>query len=290
MMEPFNVATYQIGSFCFELNYSPEINIPSHFQLFQIDTGNSEYSYKLSCEDILPSFPSDTAVCRNDFAVVRDDRGLEMRMLGVKGIPGYYACYRELSEKRAEVTLLRSRLSGLSIDPFFTSMLALERRMLARDNLILHCAFLRLGETAVLFSGPSGIGKSTQAELWRKYRMAEIINGDRALLRQIDKRWYVCGWPVCGSSEICHNESAPIHSIVMLEQGKENRVSKLSPMQAFIQLYGQITVNQWNNEAKAKAVSLLEAIVTEIPVFHLRCDMTEDAVKCLEAALYTCGK
>lgn len=289
-METFSVTIYQIGSFCFELNCSPEINIPNHFQLFQIDMGKPEYSYKLSCEDTLPEFPSDTAVRRNDFAVVKDERGLETRMLGVRGIPGYYACYRELSENSAEVTLLRSRMAGLSIDPFFTSLLALERRMLAKDSLILHCAFWRLGGKAVLFSGPSGIGKSTQAELWRKYRQAEIINGDRALLWRIDKCWHACGWPVCGSSEICHNESAPIHSIVMLDQGKENQVKKLSPMQGFIQLYGQITVNQWNNEAKEKAVSLLEAIVTEIPVFHMRCDMTEDAVNCLETVLYARGE
>ena len=36
---------------------------------------------------------------------------------------------------------------------------------------------------AILFSAPSGTGKSTQADLWQKYvRGVEIINGDRAII------------------------------------------------------------------------------------------------------------
>ncbi|WP_370839368.1 hypothetical protein [Intestinibacter bartlettii] len=34
-------------------------------------------------------------------------------------------------------------------------------------------------DKGILFSAPSGTGKSTQADLWEKYENAEIINGDR---------------------------------------------------------------------------------------------------------------
>ena len=50
--------------------------------------------------------------------------------------------------------------------------------------LVLHSAYIitRQGQ-GILFSGPSGIGKSTQAALWQRYAGAEIVNGDRALVR-----------------------------------------------------------------------------------------------------------
>lgn len=56
--------------------------------------------------------------------------------------------------------------------------------MLAKDAMVLHCSVLKVKSGVILFSGPSGIGKSTQAGLWTKYRKARVINGDRTLLKK----------------------------------------------------------------------------------------------------------
>ena len=73
----------------------------------------------------------------------------------------------------------------------------------------------------ILFSGPSGIGKSTQAGLWTKYRKARVINGDRTLLKKENGRWMSLGWPICGSSEICYNEAYPVKAVIFLGQGND---------------------------------------------------------------------
>ena len=53
-------------------------------------------------------------------------------------------------------------------------------------QLVLHSSYvLTQSGAAVLFSGPSGIGKSTQAALWQQYAGADVINGDRTLLSLI---------------------------------------------------------------------------------------------------------
>lgn len=54
-------------------------------------------------------------------------------------------------------------------------------------QLVLHSSYvLPPNGKAVLFSGPSGIGKSTQAALWQRYAGADVINGDRTLIRTDD--------------------------------------------------------------------------------------------------------
>ena len=68
--------------------------------------------------------------------------------------------------------------------------------MLAKDAMVLHCSVLKVKSGVILFSGPSGIGKSTQAGLWTKYRKARVINGDRTLLKKENGRWMSLGWPI----------------------------------------------------------------------------------------------
>ena len=153
------------------------------------------------------------------------------------------------------------------------------------DELILPVSFALFEADAV----SSKTGKTTQATLWEKHRGSRVINGDRALLDCIDGRWTARGWPVCGSSEVCHNEDTKIRAIVMLSQGKTDTVERLTPFQAFSQIYSQITINRWNREAQQRAMDLIENLITHVPVYHLSCTISEDAVRCLESALYPQG-
>lgn len=277
---------FQIGAFTFYLFYDENISIPEHFLQFErkgcVEPG---YTYHLTITNQLPVLNDKKLARRPDLTVYGTDTG-EARLIGIKGQPAPYALYRELSGQEAEVHLAAEAVDDLRFDPVFTSLFALERQMIRRDSMILHCAYIKYCGTAILFSAPSETGKSTQAGLWEKYRGSETVNGDRALLRKIDGRWTACGWPVCGTSEICHPEDIPIHAVAMLRQGKENYVERLSPVQAFTQLYSQITVNQWNREFVQRTVELIEDFVEHLPVWQLTCDISENAVQCLEAALF----
>ena len=63
--------------------------------------------------------------------------------------------------------------------------------MCIRDS----ASFIRWQGRGILFSAPSGTGKSTQANLWVQHQGAEVINGDRAALRQVGGRWQAFGLP-----------------------------------------------------------------------------------------------
>ena len=280
---------FKIGDFLFRLVCPPEILPPENFLKFAWEEGADqetapEYTYYIEVTDHLPQPEGKVLARRPDLLVFQSETG-ESRLIGVKGTEGYYACYQEVASDKARVLLARDRIQGLHIDPVFTSLLALERRLIARDSLILHCAYMVYQGEAILFSAPSETGKTTQANLWEKYRGSRTVNGDRALLGKRKGRWTAQGWPVCGTSEVCHNEEFPIRAVVMLSQAKENQAQQLPPGRAFPLLYSQITVNKWNMKDHLHAIDLIQELAEGVPVLHLGCTISEEAVECLEKAL-----
>ena len=61
----------------------------------------------------------------------------------------------------------------------------------------LHASVINWKDKGILFSAPSGTGKSTQADLWKKYEGAKVINGDRALIRKRKRRVYGLWFSIC---------------------------------------------------------------------------------------------
>lgn len=106
-------------------------------------------------------------------------------------------------------------------------LMGLETVLLNRNAFLLHSSVVMLEGKAVLFSGPSSAGKSTQARLWQEHLGAEILNGDRCVIMQRPDGFYGGGSPLAGSSSIYRPEQAPIAAIFLLEKGPENTVQQL---------------------------------------------------------------
>ena len=274
---------FTVGSLCFRITLDERIEIPENFLKFRCgDTPN--YTYTIRVDESFPE-PSGKILARREDLIVAQNQWGECRWIGIKGNPHFYAYYEETGPESVEILLRMDLYQRLNCDPVFTSLLALERRQMGLDALVLHCAYIEYKGEAILFSAPSETGKTTQANLWEQYRGARTVNGDRGLIQKVDGRWIVRGWPVCGSSEVCHNEDMPIRAIVMLSQAPEDRVEKLHPAKAFSQIYSQITINRWNRETNLRTMELLEDLIGEVPVYHLACTMNETAVQTLEKAI-----
>ena len=132
----------------------------------------------------------------------------------------------------------------------------------------------------VVISGPSGIGKSTQAALWQRYAGAEIVNGDRALVRP--DTGTVSGVFYAGTSGISRNVTAPLQAVALLEQGSENRITALRPQEAFARLLSQCAYYQRDAASAARMTELAALLVTNVPVRQLTCRADGDAVRTLE--------
>lgn len=152
------------------------------------------------------------------------------------------------------------------------------------EMLILHSSYIvtRDGE-GLLFCGPSGVGKSTQAELWRKYAEAEVINGDRALINTQNGTVY--GILYSGTSKICKNASAPLRAIVLPVQANENRVYKLRPQEKFMRIMNQCAYYTWAQDSAERMTYLVAQLVGIAEIYGMDCRKDEDAVHTLEQYL-----
>ena len=276
---------YQIADFIFGIHMDESLEIPENFKKFAIDTDQKvQVEYFLEIVDELPQLDGKCVSERIDLKVYQKN-GLEYRRMNFMEMEESYGQYEEISQNQAKLYLKRKFVHMINVDTVFVSLFAMEKRMLDNEAMVLHCSVLKVQDGVILFSGPSGIGKSTQAGLWTKYRGARVINGDRTLLKKENGRWMSLGWPICGSSEICCNESYLVKAVVFLGQARENHGMRLRYFDAIKSMISQITVNGWNPPFVEKIWSLAEDFAIEIPVFEYECNMEESAVDMLEKLL-----
>lgn len=172
----------------------------------------------------------------------------------------------------------------MSADRLF-SIIGLHSMLLKQGASVLHASFVEHQGRAILFTAPSQTGKSTQAALWKQYAGAEIINGDRVLVRQHNGVWYAFGYPCCGSSHICVNKAFPIQEAVVLEQGSSNVVSELSAAEKMQALVAATEVYIWDEQEINQAFHIAEALISNVPVCRLSCRPDADAVYTLQKYL-----
>ena len=165
-------------------------------------------------------------------------------------------------------------------------LLAVEEDLLFHDAFILHSSFVAWQGWGILFTAPSGTGKSTQADLWKQYEQADIYNGDRTIIRKKEQGYYGFGSHYAGSSGIYRNASAPIRAIVVLTQAPENRIEPLRGRQAFAPLFRETLMNTWNPAYMEHMTDLILDAVESIPVYHLACRPDADAVKLVKETVF----
>lgn len=163
--------------------------------------------------------------------------------------------------------------------------LGFESILLHRDKLCLHSSCVDTPLGGILFSGVSGIGKSTQAELWCKYRGARQINGDRPILSKEDRGWMAWGSPYAGSSKYHVNDSCSISAIILLKQGSACSLRRLTPAEGFRGVWPGLTIRSWDPSFVDAASLLAIDLVGKLPVFAFSCTPDEGAVDYLDQAL-----
>jgi len=142
----------------------------------------------------------------------------------------------------------------------------------------LHSASILYKDKAWLFAAPTGIGKSTHANLWKEYIHTPILNGDLNLLAFKDGVPVIHGTPWCGTSGICTRETYPVGGIILLRQSDINTVVPLSEDQTVLQVCNRLISPLWTAGQLDCNLTFTEAFTDKIMVRKLLCTRDKEAL------------
>lgn len=278
MMDRF----YRFGGVEFQITMPEEIfyREERHLAPFAVNDVRNPHVFRFELVDTMPEPEGKLFVKMPTFSVY-EHNGLNVRWFGSNN-----ARIRVVNDGMDHAVLVergpyRQYVSAKAV----LECISMEH-LLARENgFIFHCSYIDRGGKAILFTAPSETGKSTQAELWKQYRGAEIINGDRAAVRLAGDTLLAEGIPFAGSSVYCNKKSLPLEAVVYLAQAKETTIRPLRGYEAFSRIWEGVSVNTWDKEDLSRVSDVVERIATQVPVYLLSCTPDESAVLALERML-----
>ena len=156
----------------------------------------------------------------------------------------------------------------------------------ARGMIQVHSSLIDYRGKGVLFLGPSGIGKTTQAELWNQYRETRIINGDVVFVQKTRENFLGWGTPWHGSSPYCIHDRVPLRALVVLKQDQKNRIRRLEGFEKVAAVSRSIFYPRWMEEGTALCLDILDQLLTALPVYELSCRPEEEAVALTEKTIF----
>ena len=143
---------------------------------------------------------------------------------------------------------------------------------------VFHGAAIDYRGAGLLFTAPSGTGKSTHIALWRQVLGDEvrIVNGDKPLLWLREDGVEVCSTPWAGKENWQRNTTAPLRALCLLERGSEDVMRRVEPSEVLDRLLAQVYL-PYDPVAAAKTLEIMDGVVTRVPVYRLSCTPTPRA-------------
>jgi len=270
----------KIADTTFQIEASEPFEIADNIRHFFVEEENAgvpDVRYKVCIDSVFQPFEGRILYQKPDRVILQKEN-CEYRLHLAPEVRYVYAYYQETKSRINEIHILDSYLTKNIFTIVFLEFMALEKYLLQKNALILHSSYIIHGGKAIVFSAPSGTGKSTQASLWEQYMGATVINGDRSILRLEKEEVRAYSLPFCGSSGINLNESAPLVGIVLIEQATENVIESYPKASAIKKIFSECSVNYWNSLSAMESLDMIEKIVEKVPVYRLKCTISKEAV------------
>lgn len=157
--------------------------------------------------------------------------------------------------------------------------------LLEESSFFFHACCVDTRHGALLFSGDSGIGKSTQGRLWEKYQNSSIVSDDRPIVGRKDGVWFAHSSPVSGRFVPSGNVSDKINSLVFLVQGKANVIERIDKNTAIKEMIRQSAFAFCEKKQIMKMLDLLDDFCEKVNIYRYKCLPDVSAVEFLDKVL-----
>ena len=170
-----------------------------------------------------------------------------------------------------------------------------------QDFFAIHSASILYRDQVWLFSGHSGMGKSTHTNLWKEQFDTEIINGDLNLIgwsngeqtnigQSVDKPGskghpIVYGMPWCGTSGIASTKSYPLGGIVLLGRSDNDHFELLTNDQKIVRVMQRMISPVWTEDMLETNLKCAAKLAKEVPIYYLLCTKEPSAAYVMKARI-----
>ena len=271
-----------------------DVNLVSALQFFTVETGAFDIHIQIERAGRLPEVPGRQLFDSGSvWRLYEDENGFRFDFsTPAMGDRPYKRLIVDRDFRRASLLISdecfgRGELSAAPLDYPLDELLIMHR--LTQEKAIeLHCCgIVRPNGTGNLFVGHSGAGKSTTTRLWTEREDVEVLSDDRIIVRRdtgVDgfggaggMRMY--GTPWHGEAAYASPGSAPLERIFILQHGKGNVLTRLSPSQAVAELFARSFVPFHRHEYVESALEFLQEVVDTVPCYRYEFEPNQGAVE-----------
>ena len=155
------------------------------------------------------------------------------------------------------------------------------------DAFLFHGSVIELNGQAYIITAHSGVGKTTHTRLWMSEFAgeAEVLNGDKPIIRIVDGVAYACGTPWQGKENYGKNMMCPVAGFAFLSRAEKNRASVIDTADAVIRFMSQIYLPKKSKVMLAKTLTLADKVLKSARLVHLECNMEPEAAHVCRGAL-----
>ncbi len=170
----------------------------------------------------------------------------------------------------------------------FSLWIALGFTGIPRKFSALHSSVIIYNNSAVLFLGESGTGKSTHTRLWLNHIAgSRLLNDDSPILSIDDGEPCVHGSPWSGKGQIYINESYPVKAIIRIKQHPFNKLNKLNTLESFGALYPSFPPAFLKDSFfEGHICDIISKVISTTPVFLLHCLPNREAAEMVKETVY----
>lgn len=140
-----------------------------------------------------------------------------------------------------------------------------------RGGLLVHACGVERAGRALLFTGPSGAGKTTIARWMLRDGRYRVLSDDRVALRPLGGGFQAFGTPWHGDAPLASPGPARLEAIHQIRHAPRLRAEPLKDAEAAAAVLGNAFLPVHDPEAAVAALAAVDRLVARVPVMRLAC-------------------
>ncbi|TLX75180.1 hypothetical protein E9993_09770 [Labilibacter sediminis] len=149
-----------------------------------------------------------------------------------------------------------------------------------KEALLIHASGVVYGQKAFVFTGVSGIGKSTMAKLWSESGV-QVLNDDRLVMRKVGKKVMVYNNPMPYYQQ--HPREGELKKIFLLKQSPDNYIKPLKGVAAYSRVLGNFIQQFYQQSMVKKHLEIVEDVLGIVDVYEVGFKPDQDIVDMIKS-------